>query len=174
MPAVSPLPLVDVYVRGHDLVCSMGPTETHPFATQLYWTIRHLDVAPAPLAAVSLLVSVRTDLLDTQPAVEIASEASYRALDTLDVDGGPAYVMPLREQLTLVDFAMPRDCARQSADESAAGRLVVERTLFDHFLEKGVIRTGRLFAAVMPGDVDQPAVTRLCHAMLATKLPLTT
>ncbi len=46
MPAVSPLPLVDVYVRGHDLVCSMGPTETHPFATQLYWTIRHLDVAP--------------------------------------------------------------------------------------------------------------------------------
>jgi hypothetical protein len=175
MPAVSSQPLMDAYVRDHDLVCLLEPSEAFPFHTQLYWTLRHVRCAPAPLMAISLLVSIRTDLLDTHPAIEVVSRVAGSGLIELHVAGGPAYQAPLREDVTLVDFATPEDCAKQATRQAAEhGLLTVDRTLFNHFLEKGVIRSGRLFAAAMPGEVDQSTATALCHELLATELPLTT
>ena len=173
MPAIAGQPLVDCYVRGRDLVCLLGPSDSFPFATQLYWTLRQVEFTPDPLAALSLLVSIRTDLLDTHPAIEVQSELPGQAGTPMKVAGGPAYVVPLREELTLVEYATPEDCSVQSIDESANQTQIVRRTLFDHFLEKGVIRSGRLFAAVLSGEADEQSTSTLCRELLASELPLT-
>lgn len=174
MPVVSGTPLVDAYVRDHDLVCLTGPTESFPFHTQLYWTLRSVDTSPAPLAALSLLISVRTDLLDTHAAIDVATEAATGSSRVMSVGGGPAYVESLRENLTLIDIATPEDCARQHLHTADDGRTTIERSLFGHFLEKGVIRSGRLFAALYEGDVSEPQATAVCQELIAAELPLTT
>lgn len=174
MPEVSGAPLVDAYVRDDDLVCLAGPTESFPFHTQLYWTLRRINTEPHPLMALSLLVSVRTDLLDTHPSIQVATEAATRSSRVMSVEGGPAYVESLRENLTLIDFATPEDCQRQHLHTTDEGRTTIERSLFGHFLEKGVIRSGRLFATLLEGDVTEPQATAVCQELLAAELPLTT
>lgn len=174
MPVVTKQPMIDVYVRDHDLICLLGPSELFPFHTHLYWTLRQLECSPAPMAALSLLVSVRTDLLDTHPVIEVRSDVPNDGLQSIDVAGGPAYLIPLNEQATLVDFATPEDCASQAVCEANNSTFSVERTMFDHFLEKGVIRSGRLFATMMSGRVDEHTTAHLCREMLAAELPLTT
>jgi hypothetical protein len=174
MPAVSATPLVDVYVRGHDLVCLTAPSESFPYHTQLYWTLRTVDVTPTPLVALSLLVSIRTDLLDTHPEIELVTQAARQTSRTIDVAGGPAFVVPLRDGVTLVDFATPEDCVKQEILTPHHDRLSIERSLFGHFLEKGVIRSGRAFAALYANEVADDDASVVCHELLSTELPLTT
>lgn len=174
MPAVSAAPLVDAYVRDDDLVCLVAPTESFPFHTQLYWTLRNVETLPTPLVALSLLVAVRTDLLDTHPTIDVTTEAAIRSSNVISVLGGPAYVASLREDLTLVDFATAEDCQRQYVHTDDDGHSKIQRTLFGHFLEKGVIRSGRLFAALHAGDVAEPQAAAVCQELAATELPLTT
>ncbi len=173
MPAISKQRLIDCYVRGRDLVCVLEPSKTFPFYTELYWTLRDLDGESNPIVTVSLQVSVRTDLLDTHPAIEVISRGVRRSHSAVEVAGGPAYVVPLGEQVTLIDFATPEDCATQSVGEAKEG-LTLKRMLFDHFLEKGVIRRGRLFAAFFHDDVETSLAVDTCRDMLAAELPLTT
>lgn len=174
LPAVAAQPLIEHYVRDNDLVCLLAPTDRFPFYTQLYWTLRPINSPPPFITVVSLLVAIRTDLLNTHPSIEVCSKAPHSSLATYSVGGGPAYVVPLREQVTLIDFATPDDCVQQAAHETADGLLAIERTLFGHFLEKGVIRSGRLFAALVSGEVSEQTATAVCRDMLAAELPLTT
>ena len=53
-------------------------------------------------------------------------------------------------------------------------RLSIERSLFGHFLEKGVIRSGRAFAALYANEVADDDASVVCHELLSTELPLTT
>ncbi|WP_425396134.1 hypothetical protein [Aeoliella sp.] len=174
MPSVSGAPLLDTYVRDDDLVCLTGPTDSFPFHTQLYWTLRKVESSPTPLAALSLLVSVRTDLLDTHPTIDVTTEAAARSSSELSVLDGKAYVVSLREDVTLVDFATPEDCAQQQLHAADDQRTTIERSLFGHFLEKGVIRSGRLFAALYAGEVTESQAAEVCEQLSATELPLTT
>lgn len=174
MPAVSGLPLVEAYVRDEDLVATFGPTESFPFFTELYWSVRTLETQPTPIVALSLLVSVRTDLLDTHPELKIVTSAPRKQMRHSQSSGGPMFVSPLREEIALIDFAPAEDCAEQIATEAKSGATDIERTLFSHFLEKGVIRRGRLFAVLTDANVTDAQAARYCAEYLAAELPLTT
>lgn len=174
MPAISRQPLVDCYVRQGDLVCTLAPNDSFPFHTQLYWTLGTLQIHPTPVASLSLLVSLRTDLLDTHPEITITSQAPPKDLRQLQAAGGPAFIVPLRDEVSLIDFATPEDCTHQQATCSADSGVLVERKLFGHFLEKGVIRSGRVFAALATGEVSDEYATQVCREFVASELPLTT
>ena len=174
MPQVSSQPLIENYVRGNDLVCTLGPSQEFPFTTQLYWTPRKLASLPLPIVAVSLVVSIRTDLLDTEPAVEIVSKGLASDRRTCQEFSGPAYAVTLDDRLTLLDFATPEDCQKQTLNCVADRTAVIDRSLFGHFLEKGVIRTGRLHAALFDGDLTSKITADVCDELAASELPLTT
>jgi hypothetical protein len=66
---VAPL---DAYCRGSDLIATYGPSDLFPFRYQAYW--RHQRaIYPGALAAVELVVSIQTQLLDTQPRLTVSS-----------------------------------------------------------------------------------------------------
>ncbi len=57
---------VDVHVRSADLVASYAPSRGWPYGAQIYWRVWIPEQA-AVLAAVELIVSVQTNLLDSHP-----------------------------------------------------------------------------------------------------------
>ena len=68
--------LLECYAHGMDLVIAYQESALRPFRVDAVWRA----IRPAPgdnfLAAVDLIVSVRTDLLDSQPAVMVQSAAA--------------------------------------------------------------------------------------------------
>src|SRR6478672_3711736 len=69
----TPLPVVESYLRGNDLVASYLAIDDWPFSPQLYWRANSLRAVDGVLASASLVVSVQTHLLDTVPQIAVAS-----------------------------------------------------------------------------------------------------
>jgi len=57
--------LVDVYVRGDDLIAKYQSSEDE-LDRELYWRVLDVDL-PADSFALEMIYSLQTDLLDTQP-----------------------------------------------------------------------------------------------------------
>lgn len=166
------LPLVDAYVRQSDLFASYAPDPAFPFTTDIYWTLLHpSDYAPAS-DILQLVVSVRTDKLDTHPELDAVTSSIHSAMEIVRCVSGSAVLTPLNEGFHLVEFATLQDSPEFELT-AAGGVQNVSRRLFGHFLEKGVIRRARLFAAVVPADLPGPQVERLCEQLAASDWPLT-
>ncbi len=175
LPTLQHPTLTESYVRNNDLVATYDPSDRFPFHTELCWTIRTLDMTPAPLVALSLLVSVRTDLLDTHPVIETATAVTSGSLQAgTSVNGDPMFWGQLPSGLTLVDFSPREDSSVQELTTSQAGEQTVSRQLFSHFLEKGVIRRARLFAALAPAQLSLEQARAICQEFQRIELPLTT
>lgn len=179
LPDFSEQPIVDSYVRDNDLICLLAPTHAFPFHAQLYWTVGPLNIQSSAAASFSLLVALRTDLLDSQPSIAVTTKTQHNSMHDLHVSSGPAYVGLLGNGLAMIDFAIPEDCELQQLVATSGGANKIERRLFGHFLEKGVIRCGRLFAAFRAGLPDgtnwpDTNIEQVCDEFLATELPLTT
>lgn len=168
------LPLLECYLRDNDLVACYAPGREFPFHTDVYWSIVELPIQPQPQLALSLLVSVRTDLLDTHPEIELHSTAPPESLEAIPTDQGVIYTGPLSPTTTLIDFAEDQDCASEELGVGEGHRDLLRRELFAHFLEKGVIRRARLFAALDSAPTPAERAAKLCEAFLATGMPLTT
>ncbi len=84
---------VDAYVRGHDLVTTYSANTSWPFRTQLYWRVLPAG-AVSRIAAIELIVSVQTQLLDSQPRLrsisQLCGESIERLLDAQAARMGPA------------------------------------------------------------------------------------
>jgi hypothetical protein len=64
---------IDVYQRGADLVATYAASDAWPFRLQVYWRVWIGQFAPA-IAAVELIVSLQTQLLDTVPRLFASSQ----------------------------------------------------------------------------------------------------
>lgn len=174
LPSLQDLPLTDAYVREKDLVASFAPGPSFPFYTQVYWTWQSLALRPAPHLALSLLVSVRTDLLDTHPEFDVLTRVSpAAAIEQAALAGGQLFWGDLSPAAKLVDFARDADCAAQRLTQQAGEEQLIERRLFSEFLEKGVIRRARLFVAVVPADFSNQQVVAIGNELASTAVPLT-
>jgi hypothetical protein len=134
--------LEDAYIRGEDLVATYRPGPNFPYRLEVYWSASQHD------SAVMLrgLVSIQTPLLDTNPEVQVANNlATSRCA--------------FRERIH------PDDATPGASEASRT------HTLFGHFMEKGVIRRVRLFAAFAPSPDE---VDSLYANFLSAPLPLTT
>jgi hypothetical protein len=67
----APASPLDAYSRGSDLIATYGPTDAHPFRYQAYWRAQPTRY-PEALAAVELVVSIQTHLLDSRPRLHVA------------------------------------------------------------------------------------------------------
>ena len=79
--------LADAYSRVADFVATYAQTETRPYRAQVYWRAHERSGEPNAVAALDLLVSVQTDLLDSHPAVHVTSRLPASQVWQLDSSG---------------------------------------------------------------------------------------
>lgn len=154
------------YARGADHVSIHPPSDAFPFQTQLEWSATTLAGGGV---AMTLTVSLQTDLLDTRPRL---------FFDTTPVGKGSAWepgcelVRVNEPGLGAAAFVCPHPSDASDCQLSEAGGAC--RVEFSPpFLEKGVIRRGRLAALLLPGEPDGDAVAAAVAEFANQPLPLT-
>jgi hypothetical protein len=189
-----PLPVADVYVRGNDLVANYRPTDGWPYAPQLYWQANTLSSVEGVRAALSLLVSVQTDLLDSWPNISVVSKlSSSEQLRIMIGEGEQASVAPIERDerlspngatlcllqrltgapISYAEIVSSADYCFANFAHNGMGNASIEWALFADFLEKGVIRRARVHAAFLPRECDVDLAIECCAAIEQSPLPLT-
>jgi hypothetical protein len=138
LPAITPTASIETYVRGTDLVTTHPATNARPTRIQLYWRRWH-GLPASVAAAVELIASVQTHLLDSDPSLVIESRVpqANKALQTegvTEIQAGSSQLLILTHPHDATEVEL------QTSDASAA----VQHILFRRRLEKGVILRGRL------------------------------
>jgi hypothetical protein len=159
-------PITESYVRVADLVASFeqpGPLAAVP---QVYWRIRHRESTVA--VGIELIVSMRTDLLDSEPQTHVVTEfnqATIRSepLRILDLPGGVSYFQIIHPDDV---FAVEERCS--------GDRYRITATLFPERLEKGVIRRARICGWFLPSFSGHSVAVELAREFIAEPPPLTT
>lgn len=186
---------VDRYVRGDDLVTVYEQQCADRLRVQSYWRA----VAPpadANATILELVVSVQTDLLDSDPSLRIASDiaasevlwltdegdARFDVVETPqdlvvalgETVGTPCVVLRLADaDSSLVQMAHPTDSMQVEVASAGEQRVEVRHPLFGEPLEKGVIRRGRLQVAFVPRSEDEAVGAALFQNFAAAEPMLT-
>jgi hypothetical protein len=192
-----PVNVVDVYVRGDDLVATFEASTFWPFAPQVYWRANTFRSIEGVLASVAVEVSLSTHLLDTQPEVDAVTRlAAEQVLQVVPLSGTSARTIPLpvgnasrwspSEEASCILWRLPggRLSYAEMVPASDFRTAVLRRTLHGdfegrwkliaEFLEKGVIRRMRAYAALLPRENDVELAAECCRTVAARPLPLTT
>lgn len=202
VPAITvqnPHEAADWYERCGDLVATYAQTDSRPFRTQVYWRTESFQAAEA-LAAIELVASVQTSLLDSHPQLTISSLLPSTEVLRLNdpqtgsfvvvscsskapFQAGPSqcacYVLRLSGGWSYAEMVHPLD-ARESTVRPVVdrehGRELVEicHRLFTSELEKGVILRSRVLGLLLPRENDLALAARLYSQFSATEPPLTT
>jgi hypothetical protein len=189
-----PAPLAEAYVRANDLVAAYQPTPDWPFSPQLYWRANLLRGINGVMASASLLASVQTSLLDTCPRIGVTSTIPHGELLLASNDArGQTRAEPLKRDTRILPSAemccvlartedeafsyaefMPASDFHEAFFRVSEQASTIEWRLFADFLEKGVIRRARVFAALLPRVNDVEYALACCQACERLELPLTT
>jgi len=189
-----PATLTDTYVRGTDLVATYAGSEAWPYAPQIYWSQEKVDGREV-LAALALVISIQTDLLDTHPRIVVRSALQADEIllvsvagDDLLVDSHVAGVQSIDSgtttcgliwrlpggHLSYTEIMPTSDFCQLEISGESGGKAQSRWELFSEFLEKGVIRRARLQSLVVPQENDVQLVAERCQAIERGSLPLTT
>ena len=197
-------PVVDFFARGNDLVAIYSETAEHPFRAQIYWRSvpsaitqgsgRFLDRAKQSFAALELILSIQTNLLDADPTLTVetnlsATQASQlvgsqtECLTDLHIADSPAVLNPASgvgcfhfrladSPLAYTEMVHPADFHRSTLERSAAdsNALRLSHQLFAQRLEKGVILRSRIRGFFTPSGAD-PGLIALAYQDFATSDP---
>lgn len=194
---------VEFFSRGNDLIAIYSERPDHPFRAQICWRLiasHHGGESMNELrdvAALELILSIQTSLLDSDPAVEVETQLAARQASQLadttsarfnDVPastiatsrspdtGAGCFRFPLAGgQLSYIEMIHPADFHRATlASRGAASpALCLAHALFPQRLEKGVILRSRLRGLFAPADVANSAVARSYKEFAASEPPLT-
>lgn len=190
----------DAYLRGDDLVARYASQPGAPFAPQVYWRCEAV-AANGPLAALSLWVSIETQLLDSHPCVHVDSHLpADEVLRVFVGDDGSVAAQPIAADNTWSESdAAGASCAlwrlpggRVSCAQFARKRDVREFSIHPHpsplpkgegtgcrwglfadFLEKGVIRRACLQTVFLAREDDVAQAAACWRAFQSQPLPLT-
>lgn len=187
------------YIRAGDLVATYPNRPAAQLRTQVYWrTGTH--PREGAIAAIELVVSVQTALLDSCPKIAIASHLhASEALRMTDSQSGAftSIVPPTAEadpdniagapqcylfrlpgrQYSYIEMIHPADVQSSSWDgwlHGAHYRLQLRHELFADRLEKGVILRARVLGVIVDRRDDKAAALRHWQRFLTEELPLTT
>ena len=169
----------DSFARGSDLMVRYGQSESDSFAFQLDFRAVPRDALGPFECGLDLWLSVQTQLLDSHPTLEVRSEVAGARWSATDSDGRPAASDALAalscraSSVAVAIFIHPSDrCQAEllSATEATSSRV----RLFGNFMEKGVIRRGRVRCLLGHADIDQRALSAAYASFAASPLPLTT
>jgi hypothetical protein len=181
--------LAELYVRGDDLVVEGNPAGSDCIAPQIYW--RGKLVGDSQAVRLELVLSVRTELLDSRPTWQVHSSipgatllhASSLAEPTFRDITDTARSFPRSESaeqlfvfrradfgFSYAEMVHPSDFV--SAD-TALKDVSVHSQLFPERLEKGVIRRGRICGWLLPSENDLTLAAQLARQFVDEPLPLT-
>ncbi len=189
---------VEYYVRGGDLVATYADRPEPQMRTQIYWRAAMHDLGQA-VAAVELVASVQTNLLDSCPILSTRSridasevfqltdpergtfaplEPSLARAETRGPDDlGSCYLFRLAGgNLSYVEIVHPAEAQHSSCDatNSHGASCELRHRLFAERLEKGVILRARVLGVLLDRLGDQAAAARHHASFLSAALPLTT
>jgi hypothetical protein len=187
-------PLEDLYVRGRELKAVFGPAPNWPFRAQVDWRSITPESSPRTLAALDLVVSMQTDLLDAQPSVDVVSclDVAPIGLRTqgrsrLHVMAGDAVSHPGHSDVTDCNLILIRpaavswsmammnhpDTPAELHTESSRDRMcrVVYR-LFSDRLEKGVMLRACVRCVVVDRDEDVDSALPWMESLRSSAVPL--
>jgi hypothetical protein len=200
-------PVVDFFARGNDLVAIYSETAEHPFRAQIYWRSvpsaitqgsgRSLDRATESFAALELILSIQTNLLDADPTLTVETELSAiqvshlvdsqtERLTDLQIADSPVVLSPADglgcfhfrladSPLAYTEMVHPADFHRSTLERSAADSNALRLThqLFAQRLEKGVILRSRIRGFFMPAETEPAVLVRAYQDFATSDPPLT-
>lgn len=202
LPAIPPTDasgLLERYVRGGDLVATYTDRPAPQTRSQIYWRVNSHERLGA-IAAIELVASVQTSLLDACPQFSARSQMlageAYRLIDgeqgtfvsvvppsaEADPDNQPGaphcylFRLPGR-QYSYAEMIHPAESQATHWDGWLHGtefRLQLRHELFGDRLEKGVILRARVLGVLLDRRDDKAAAARHWLAFLGEGLPLTT
>ena len=190
-------PVIEVgeaYIRGCDFVARYVRSAEFPVAPQFYWRAAYHEKPNA--SQVEMILSVQTDLLDSNPEVTVTSVAlesrlfcasgtnagAFRELTPhspeleISRDQSREHLFVFRNEMLGISYAQmvhPSDFVAARVVAEAGRPPLVESTLFPESLEKGVIRRGRICGWFMPAEGDLAAAVKLAKRFVEEELPLT-
>jgi len=189
----------EIIVRGSDLIAVYEPTDPFPFRTQIRWRVleNRGRRAPRAVAALELMVSLGTDLLDSRPDVRIRSQLPARDFWYLaDADEvkfqqfhlktgaprlfkpqtGPGCVMARLAggKYSYTEMVSPTDFGGLVAERLFPQVAQLEHRPFSGPLEKGVILRVRFRACLLPRKKDALATSMWYDQLCQAPLPLAT
>ncbi len=180
---------IEQYVRGGDLVATYMDCPAPALRTQIYWRVNSHPSADA-VAAVELVISVQTSLLNSSPRLATRSllavdEArcltSTDAARRSDLGRSSCYLYRLAETpFSYAEMVEPAQSLESVIEGDVPGadarfkRLALRHELFPERLEKGVILRARVLGVFLDRRDDQSAAERHYAAFLSAEPPLTT
>jgi hypothetical protein len=192
-----PQMLLEAVCRGNELVATYRESAAWPVRVDVAWrAVSPEGLAITPVAVVEVVVSVRTELLDSRPGLAVRSMigsddvlrlrgAASGAWEPLDRDGLPAAVRRPDDagclvarfpgsDVSYVEMVHPADFQETQIRRVATDEAIIEalHPLFVERLEKGVILRARVRGAWVPRSNDLQAAAVLYAAFAAADPPL--
>jgi hypothetical protein len=188
----TPPQLAELYVRGSDLVAEFSHSGLNRIAPHLYWRATFEQGLSA--AKIELVLSVRTELLDSGPTWSVSSYVMNSALfhssslresafDDISIRGltfqhseSDEHLFVFRRHdgaFSYAEMVHPSDFVAAEATPDRNQPLFVKSTLFPERLEKGVIRRARICGWFMPAENDLETAVELAKRFVDEPLPLT-
>ncbi|MGN6543518.1 MAG: hypothetical protein ACTHK7_00600 [Aureliella sp.] len=167
----------DSFLRGSDLMVRYGQSESDHFAFQLdFRAVPESELGPF-VCGLDVWLSVQTQLLDSHPTLTVRSQAGQAQWSALDNQGrplaehSPAALVCENAAASVVLFVHPSD--RVQAELISQSGSACDLRLFGNFMEKGVIRRGRLRCLLSETPIDRVALAAAYNLFAASPLPLT-
>jgi len=171
----------EAYVRGPDLMASFAESSDWPVCLHGQWKVPSGAEPPEVLAVVELIVSVRTELLDSRPELRVCSALAggevFRLADsdaaafepwglagtaagrTLSAEGpGCLLFRPQSADVSYAEMVHPADFAGSELTQAEApgGQVEIRHRLFVQRLEKGVLLRARVRGMFVAREKDAP------------------
>jgi hypothetical protein len=179
--------------RGGDLAVTYADRPQQAMRAQIYWRAASHERRGA-IAAVELVVSVETSLLDSNPSIAASSHVpAEESLALVDPRSGTfarvadltAHGTPTNQpagyllrvpggKLSYAEIVHPGDAHASDCAIAQQGTHRLGHRLFAARLEKGVILRARVLGLVLDRSGDENAVIEHYAAFEASALPLTT
>lgn len=176
----------DWFARGSDLMVRYGQSPDDRFAFQIdYRAVDVLELGTF-ICGWDLWLSVQTQLLDSHPVLEVISRVPggrWRAVDSDGHTADPntfAMLTARSPQGFVALFVHPSDrcqtewLAPTGGPAQGAAAEIERIRMFGNFMEKGVIRRGRLRCLISSQTVDTHQLARGYGEFATSPLPLTT
>ncbi|GAB5406616.1 MAG: hypothetical protein Aurels2KO_48470 [Aureliella sp.] len=178
------LEIEEAYARGEDVIAQYAQAEGDSFCFHLYW--RNLPKIDQEQCSLELWLGVQTGLLDSRPELHVTCCSEGDRWDKLMhsdladgsnlVDDGindslAGYVCRRSDSVGLWLIEPSDQCHVSPVHTDSSGSAAV--AIFDHFMEKGVIRRGRMRFHVFGSDASIEHFKAAYERFATSDLPLT-
>lgn len=187
--------LDEVFVRGADLIATYSRSVESAIRPQIYWRVSEILLSNFCCLGIELIVSVETNLLDSDPTVDVVTDLScdgvWRLVDqnsgefeelgeTIDeeiqlvenVEASLILFRPVDAPVSYVEVVPRADYQSGSLKRSGMATTWCCR-LFKERLEKGVSRRGRVWGIFVPRSDDLNMAHRCFYYLNQLAPPLT-